>query len=75
MKPKILSWNVRGFNENDKRMRTKGLIKNWKADITCLKETKLKFVTREVVRSLWGCLHMDLSFLGSTVWRNFANVG
>jgi exonuclease III len=53
MKLKIPSWNVRGFNENDKIMRIKGLIRDWKADIVCFQETKFKFITRELVRSLW----------------------
>ena len=34
--PKILSPNVRGLNEKDKRMRIRGLIRVWKVDIICL---------------------------------------
>jgi exonuclease III len=41
MKSKILSWNVRELNEEEKRMRIKGLIREWKADIVFLHETKL----------------------------------
>jgi exonuclease III len=33
-------------------MRIKKLIREWKEDIVCLQETKLNFITREVVRSL-----------------------
>ena len=62
MKPKMLSWYVRGLNEKDKRMRIRGLIRNWKADIVCLQETKLKYVNRSVVRSLCGCKHLDWCF-------------
>lgn len=54
MKPKILSWNVRELNEEDKRMRIKVLIRDWKVHIVCLQETKLKFVTRDEIRSSWG---------------------
>jgi len=45
---------VRGLNEEEKRMRIKGLIRECKAHIVCLQETKLKFINMEVVRSLWG---------------------
>jgi exonuclease III len=65
MKPKILSWNIRGLNLEEKRMKIKGLIGEWKADIVCLQETKLQHVTREIARSLWGCAHMDWCYLGS----------
>jgi len=27
MKPKLLSWNVRGLNEGDKRLRVKNLLR------------------------------------------------
>jgi endonuclease/exonuclease/phosphatase family metal-dependent hydrolase len=41
--PKILSWNVRGLNEGGKRLKVRNLIRQWKADIICLQETKLEF--------------------------------
>jgi hypothetical protein len=59
MKPKILSWNVRGFNERDRN-----LLGEWKDDIVCLQETKLELVSRTVVRCLWGCQHVDWWYLG-----------
>ena len=59
MKPKLLSWNVRGLNEGDKCMRGKNLLRQWKADIICLQESKLELVSSSVVRSLWGYQHMD----------------
>jgi exonuclease III len=49
MKLKILSWNVRGINEPDKSLRIKGLIREWKVDLVCLMETKMKVITSEVV--------------------------
>ncbi len=53
MKPKKPFWNVKGLDEEDKRMRIRGLIRDWKAYIICLQETKVGFVTREeVVRNL-----------------------
>jgi hypothetical protein len=37
---KILSWNVRGLNEEAKRLRVRNLLSLWKVDIVCLQETK-----------------------------------
>ena len=41
MKPKILSWNVRGANDNDKRKLIKSLIKSQRVDLVYLQETKI----------------------------------
>jgi exonuclease III len=41
MKPKILSWNVRGMNDAEKRLQIRGLLMEWKADIVCLQETEM----------------------------------
>lgn len=43
----------------EKWMKIKGLIGEWKADIVCFQETKLQVVNRELVWSLWGCTHVD----------------
>jgi len=51
MKPKIVAWNVRGLNAIDKRPTIRGLLRDWKADVVCLLETKLESISREVVRS------------------------
>jgi exonuclease III len=59
MIPKIVSWNVRGLNERNKRMRIRGLLRDWEVDIVCLQETKLEYISREVIKSLWGCQHVD----------------
>jgi exonuclease III len=64
MKPKLRSWNVRGLNEEENRMRIKALIRYLKADIVYLQETKLTFITRDVVRCLCGCASVDWCFLG-----------
>jgi exonuclease III len=65
MKPKIIVWNVRGLNAFKKRLRIRGLLKDWKADIVCLIEIKMEFITREVVRSLWGGQHVDWMYKGA----------
>jgi endonuclease/exonuclease/phosphatase family metal-dependent hydrolase len=65
IKPKFLSWNVRGLNEGDKRLKVRNLLRQWKADIICLQETKLDFVSNSLVRSLWGCHFVDWCYLAS----------
>ena len=42
MNLKLLSWNVRGLNDFSKRLRVKNLHKQWKADLVCLQEMKLR---------------------------------
>jgi exonuclease III len=49
LKPKIISWNVRGMNELEKRTKIRGLLREWKADIVGLQETKMEVISREVV--------------------------
>ncbi|KAG6654081.1 hypothetical protein CIPAW_05G121300 [Carya illinoinensis] len=51
----ILSWNVRGLNVLNKRLRVKNLIHKWRGDVICFQETKLKSVNTSIVRSLWSC--------------------
>jgi len=52
LKPKIISWNVRGMNELEKRTKIRGLLKEWKADNVCLQETKMEVISREVFYSV-----------------------
>jgi endonuclease/exonuclease/phosphatase family metal-dependent hydrolase len=59
MKPRILSWNVRGLNEWSKRLRISHLLRDWNVDIICFQETKVQGMSRSFVRSLWGCNHLD----------------
>jgi hypothetical protein len=65
MNLKIVSWNVRGLNDRDKRLQVRHLLKMWNADIVCLQETKLDFIDRGIIRSLWGIQHVDWLYLGS----------
>ena len=65
MKPKIVFWNVRGLNDREKRLRIKALLRLWKGDVICLQETKLGFIDRSFVRSIWGCSYMGWSYLAS----------
>ncbi|KAG2684124.1 hypothetical protein I3760_10G062700 [Carya illinoinensis] len=65
MKSKFMSWNVHGLNKNNKRLRIKNLLRGWRADIVYLQETKLKLVTRKLVRGVWGCPYVDWVYLTS----------
>jgi hypothetical protein len=65
MKPRILSWNVRGLNKRRKRLRISNLLRDWKVDIICLQETKVHGMSRSIVRSLWSCNHVDWCCLDS----------
>ena len=59
MKHKILTWNVQGLNEGNKRLRIKNLLSKWKVDIVCLQETKLEQITNYLVQSLWRCPYVE----------------
>nr|XP_023894571.1 uncharacterized protein LOC112006527 [Quercus suber] len=65
MNLKFLSWNVRGLNDVDKRLQVRNLLRSWKADIVCLQETKLEWITRGTVWSIWSCPYVDWLYLGS----------
>jgi exonuclease III len=60
----MVSWNVRGLNEKEKILRIRSLLRDWKAYVVCLQETKLEFISREVIHNLWGCHHADWTYLG-----------
>ena len=65
MNLKIISWNVRGLNEKEKRLKVRNFLLSWRADIVCLQETKLEWVTKGLVRSIWSCPYIDWLYLGS----------
>lgn len=52
MKPRIISWNVRGLNDRAKCSRVGNLLRSWRPDLVCLQETKLAVVSRAAIRSL-----------------------
>jgi exonuclease III len=56
MKPKILSWNVRGLNNRRKRLRICNLLKDWKVDIICLQETKVKDHPKDLCEAYGGAI-------------------
>ena len=59
MKLKLLSWNVRGANDESKRKIIKTFIRNKKADLLCIQETKIQPMSKGVVRSLGSGRFLD----------------
>ena len=52
MKIKILSWNVRGVNDPDKRRVIKNFLRTHRLDLVCLQETKVQEMNHVMARSL-----------------------
>ena len=59
MNLRVLSWNVRGFNNPHKRDTVKNLLKDWKCEVVCFQETKLVSTNFATVKSLWGSSFVD----------------
>ena len=66
MKPKILSWNVRGLNDGGKCLRVMRLLRQWKADIVCLQNTELEFTSSGIVNNMWGCPYVEWCYVASS---------
>ena len=78
MRIRIVSWNVRGANDREKRKLIKDAIKTQKADLVCLQETKLQEMMSAIVRSLgvgrcleWGALNSR----GAAGWWCLGTIG
>ena len=52
MKIKIISWNVRGVNDPNKRKVIKNLFRSHRANLVCLQETKVQDMNIDKMRSL-----------------------
>ena len=63
MKIRLLSWNVRGANDKDKRKIIKLVIKSQRVDMVCLQETKMKEMAITLVCSLGVGRHLDWSVI------------
>ena len=75
MKLRILSWNVRGANDRNKRMVLKSFIKTEKVDLVCIQETKIQDISLGLVQSLgtrkfieWGVINAMRAFRGIVVF-------
>ena len=63
MSLQLLSWNVRGLNNPQKREVCKNLFKEWKCEIVCFQETNLSSLNSSVVWSLWDSQFLDWAVL------------
>ena len=52
MKVKILSWNVRGVNDPEKRKVIRNFIRTQRVDLVCLQETKIQGMNKAYVHSI-----------------------
>ena len=52
MRVKIMSWNVRGANNLDRRKIIRNVIRTHRANLVCFQETKIQKMTTVVARSL-----------------------
>ena len=75
MKLRILSWNVKGANDRNKRMVLKSFIKTEKVDLVCIQETKIQDISLGLVQSLgtrkfieWGVINAMRAFKGIVVF-------
>ena len=75
MKLRILSLNVRGANDSDKRKVIKASIKAQNVDLVYLQETKMQEMSKRIVRSLgvgrcldWGVVNSKGAFGGVLVF-------
>lgn len=62
---RLLSWNVRGINDRDKKVLLKSFLRDWKCDLVCLQETKMEVVLASDVRSFWGYHSVDYAALNA----------
>ena len=63
MKIRIISWNVRGANNPEKRKVIKAFLKSQRADVVCIQETKVRAMNRGLVRSLGAGRFLDWGLL------------
>ena len=78
MKIKILSWNVRGLNDREKRRMINLVVRAQKADLVCFLETKVQEMSLKMVKSLgtgrftdWGVVDAGGASRGILIfWDN-----
>jgi len=66
---RLLTWNVRGLNDSDKRVLLRIFSRVWNCDLICLQETKFENAGLSDIRSIWVNHHVGflvLKVIGST---------
>jgi hypothetical protein len=56
---------VRGLNSPDYRLMVRNLLRQWRVDIVRLQETKLEFISRSDINSIWGCPYVDWCYVAA----------
>lgn len=54
MNLKLLSWNVKGMGNRDKRVTIHQNVGDLKPNIFCLQETKIQMMSVSFVKEVWG---------------------
>ena len=54
MNLKLMSWNVRGANDVNKKSIIKSVVRKQKVDLMCIQETKIQLMTDGMVKNLGG---------------------
>jgi exonuclease III len=65
MHMRIISWNIRGMNNKEKRLQIKNSLKMWNDEVICFQETNMEHIRKAEVRTLWGNRFANWVFLES----------
>jgi len=60
---KILSWNVRGLDSSEQRAVVKQVIRNQKAAVVIIQESKINSGEERKVKDIWGSKHINWATL------------
>ncbi|XP_028064362.1 uncharacterized protein LOC114267521 [Camellia sinensis] len=58
---KLLSWNIRGIGQSEKRRKIRNIVQERMVDVLFLQETKKVGVSKELVKSIWP--YDDLEYM------------
>ncbi|RVW83041.1 hypothetical protein CK203_042498 [Vitis vinifera] len=72
MKIKILSWNIRELNDEEKRKLIKSVVRTQKVDLVCLLETKVQEMELQVDNRVLDLLQLECG--GFSISCHFRNV-
>lgn len=59
---KILSWNIRGLGNREKRRNIKDTVRREKVDVEIFQETKRESINWTMIGALWGVRFKDWDF-------------
>lgn len=72
MTNKIISWNIRGIGDVDKRIVTDSVLSKWNPDIVLLQETKLEDMTEVIKKDIWSKSNVKFCFKPSVGTRGIS---